>query len=122
MKRVFNGRMKTTNQIKELLNQKEISIDAALALMLTAQMEIMERLAILEARQDEIEETHDRYPSVLWLWSNRRRELIIVAVTIALIYTVIFSPWNISDMRYWVLDALGLQPDLGLTPPPYLGE
>ena len=116
--------MRITNQIKELVDHGDIDLDAAVVLMLTAQAEILERQHEQEERAGKVasrirvlEDRNKYYPSLTWMWINQRRTLIMTAVAIALIYTFIFSPWLISDIRHALLSVLGLPVDLGLTAP-----
>jgi len=109
--------MKITEQIRLLVDRDEIVVEAAIVLMLTAQMEILERMENIEERLKKVEDMQNRYPSATWLWAFRRREVIVLMVIIALIYTFIFSPWLISDIRHAVLDLLGLPMDMGIGGP-----
>ena len=110
--------MKITEEIKELVGNDEIDQGAAMVLMLTSQVEILERLSEQDERLGELEDKVDRYPSITWLWKTDKRALITVAIGMALLYTFIFSPWLISDIRHAVLELFGLPHDLGITAPP----
>ena len=112
-----NGRMKITEQIRQLVDKDEIDPSAAIVLMLTSQVEILERLSEQENRLLAIEQRNKHYPSVTWLWKEDKRSVIVMLIALALLYTFIFSPWLISDIRHTVLHMVGLPQDLGITTP-----
>lgn len=142
----MNGSQQTTiNEIKKLIEEDNIEIDAALRLTLASQLIITEELtgirthAVkskegLDKRMDCLEddvaglrecvnkrvtkvETHlGKYPSIVWFWIHRRKTLILMLLAIMLVYTILFGWVNISDIRQAILSQLGLPPDLGLAP------
>ena len=97
-----------------MVGDDEINTNAALVLMLTSQAEILERMSDQESRIENLERWVERYPSVTWLWKYERRSVVVILIMMALLYTFIFSPWLISDIRHKVLQMVGLPPDLGL--------
>lgn len=110
--------MKLSNEIEDLLKEKKIDTDAAIRLMLVSQKEILERLASVEngvkkngAATEEHAQFHVKYPSLTWLWYHRRKELIIAAVVLFIIFYTLFSPITISDLRHPIMDYLGLPHD-----------
>lgn len=142
----MNGSQQATiNEIKKLIEEDNIEIDAALRLTLASQLIVTEELTAirkhavqsekgLDKRMDCLEadvaelracvnkkinevETHlTRYPSVVWFWIHRRKTLLTMLLMIMLTYTVLFGWVNISDIRQAILAQLGLPPDLGLGP------
>ena len=112
-----NGQMKITEQIKQLVDKDEIDVGAAMVLMLTSQAEILERLSEQEDRLQNLEQHNRHYPSLPWMWKEDKRSVIVMLIALALLYTFIFNPWLISDIRHAVLEMVGLPQDLGITTP-----
>ena len=110
--------MKLSNEIEDLLKEERIDSDAAIRLMLVSQKEILQRLASVEngvtangVTAAEHERFHAKYPSLTWLWYHRRKELIIAAVVLFIVFYTLFSPITISDLRHPIMDYLGLPHD-----------
>ena len=112
-----NGRMEIIEEIKQLVDRDEIDQGVTIVLMLNSQVEILKRTSEQEKRLSDIEMRNERYPSITWLWKNERKTVIGVLIALALLYTFIFSPWLISDIRHAVLELIGLPSDLGITTP-----
>lgn len=142
----MNGSQQTTiNEIKKLIEEDNIEIEAALRLTLASQLIVTEELGGINTQVDrleksvdeqmdeviidvsklrrcvnlkltEIEQHLDTYPSVSWYWRHRRKMLILLVFGIMVMYTIFFGWINISDIRQAVLSQLGLPPDLGLGP------
>lgn len=130
--------MQITSQIRTLLDRDEIDPRTATSLLLTATVEILERLAeeekssirieaaqvplstiperiiLLEKKVDHIENSMSDYPSLLNLWATNPRRVIAIAMIVFFVYTLAVSPWMISDLRHAVLGVLGLPADFGL--------
>ena len=109
--------MKITEEIKKLVDKDEIDVGAAMVLMLTSQAEILERLSEQEDRLHNLELRNQHFPSLPWMWKEDKRSVIVMLIALALLYTFIFSPWLISDIRHAVLHMVGLPQDLGITTP-----
>lgn len=119
------GEDEITQEIKSMLSSGKLDSDEAMRLLLvmvahiqsdvsamaTANLEILERVKDIEAY-------NERYPSVLYMWSTNPRKLVIIFIVIFLIYTLVVSPWMISDIRHVLLEMIGLPHDLGLPPVP----
>jgi hypothetical protein len=135
----------TINEIKKLVEEENIEIEAALRLTLASQLIVTKDLEKIKTRAVLLEENLDeqmdeiiinldklrkcvnvqlndtkqyleKYPSVSWYWTNRRKTLILLILAIMVLYTVLFGPVNISDIRQAILSQLGLPPDLGIEP------
>ncbi len=142
----MNGSQQATiNEIKKLIEEDSIEIEAALRLTLASQLIVTEELGAirkhavrseegLDKRMDDLEvdvselrkcvnkkvnevESHlEKYPSIVWFWIHRRKTLLLMLLMIMLTYTVLFGWVNISDIRQAILSQLGLPLDLGLGP------
>lgn len=110
-----NG-VRLIEQIDELLEEQRIDSQTALRLMLLTNKELLERMSGCEEKTREHEAYIKGYPSVLWLWSNRRKETILVIVLVFLLLYFLMSPITISDIRHALLELFGLPADLGLGP------
>jgi UPF0288 family protein (methanogenesis marker protein 3) len=124
----------TIEEIKKLIEEENIEIEAALRLTLASQLIVTEELGEIkthalktgksvdgqideiETKLNEIERYLERYPSMSWYWKHRRKMLLLLIFGIMVTYTVLFGWINISDIRQAVLSQLGLPPDLGITP------
>lgn len=130
--------MQITSQIRTLLDRDEIDPRTATSLLLTATVEILERLAEeekssirieaaqiplatiperivqLEKKVDKIEGDMENYPPLLMLWATHPRRVILLAIMVFFVYTLIISPWMISDLRHALLGLIGLPSDFGL--------
>jgi hypothetical protein len=143
---IMNGSQQATiNEIKKLIEEDNIEIEAALRLTLASQIIITEELGEIkkqsvrseenvdeqmldiindvgslrkcgETKLDEIERHLEKYPSISWYWQHRRKTLLLLILGIMVVYTVLFGSINISDIRQAVLGQLGLPTDLGLGP------
>ena len=89
--------MKLSNEIEDLLKEERIDSDAAIRLMLVSQKEILERLSSVEngvnhngATIADHEQFHKDYPTLTWLWYHRRKELIIAAVVLFIVFLLCF--------------------------------
>jgi hypothetical protein len=140
-----NSSQHTINEIKKLIEEDNIEIEAALRLTLASQIIINEELAEIKSQSyrrvehvdeqmnevitdvgemrkcgvtklDEIERHLEKYPSISWYWMHRRKTLIIVAFGLMITYTILFGWINISDIRQVILSQLGLPLDLGIRP------
>lgn len=128
----------TINEIKKLIEEDNIEIEAALRLTLASQLIVTEELAQLEktvgeqmnavitdvgelracgvSKLGEIEQHLEKYPSISWYWMHKRKMLILLVVGFMVAYTILFGWINISDIRQVVLSQLGLPLDLGIHP------
>jgi hypothetical protein len=140
-----NSSQHTINEIKKLIEEDNIEIEAALRLTLASQIIITEELAHIKSQSDlwettvdeqmhevitdvgglrkcgetkleEIELHLEKYPSISWYWMHRRKTLILVAFGLMITYTILFGWINISDIRQVILSQLGLPLDLGIRP------
>ena len=140
-----NSQQVTINEIKKLIEEDNIEIEAALRLTLASQLIVTEELAEIksqnfrrvehvdeqmsevinnvgglrkcgEGKLSEIERHLEKYPSISWYWIHRRKTLIIVAFGLMITYTILFGWINISDIRQVILSQLGLPPNLGFGP------
>ena len=92
--------MKVTKEIHELLREGKINTDAAIRLMLEAQVEILERLAIIETerigslenRIKDLVNIQEHYPSLLWLWHKNRKGVLFYGSIVVIITLVLLSP------------------------------
>lgn len=142
----MNGSQQATiNEIKKLIEEENIEIEAALRLTLASQLIVTEELADIkshairseesvdeqicaviadvaslrecgESKLDEIEQHLERYPSISWYWRHKRRTLLLLVFGIMVTYTIFFGWINISDIRQAILSQLGLPLDLGIGP------
>lgn len=62
------------------------------------------RLEMLE----QIAERMDRYPPMLFLWATDKKKVFYIFLGACVLYTILFVPVNISDVRHAILDFLGL--------------
>lgn len=135
----------TINEIKKLIEEDNIEIEAALRLTLASQLIVTEELADIKSQArgriehvdeqmnevitdvsemracgvtklEEIERHLEKYPSMSWYWMHKRKTLILVAFGIMITYTILFGWINISDIRQVILSQLGLPLDLGIHP------
>ena len=142
----MNGSQQATiNEIKKLIEEDNIEIEAALRLTLASQIIVTEESGAIksnalrweasvdeqiddvitdvaslrkcnESKLDEIERHLENYPSISWYWKHKRRTLLLLVFGIMVTYTVFFGWINISDIRQAILSQLGLPPDLGFGP------
>lgn len=70
----------------------------------------------LNDRVDALEEIHEHYPSLPWLAVNQTKVFFLGLTLFVVLILVIGTPWNVSDIRYLVLDFVGIDPTLGITP------
>lgn len=113
-----------TQELKSMLEGGKLDSDDALRLLLVMvnqvqldmmalrqkNTEVLERIAKIEAH-------NEKYPSLMYLWSNDTRRLLVILIIVFLLYTFIISPWMISDIRHVILEMLGLPHDLGIQGP-----
>lgn len=114
-----------TDEIRTLLKEDNLNYEAALRLILANQIIISRRMretqdsvGELKADVKDIKESLGKYPSVVWMWYHKRKTLILGVIVLMVLYTVLFSPINFSDIRQVLLDWAGLPPDLGLSTTP----
>ena len=142
----MNGSQRATiNEIKKLIEEDSIEIEAALRLTLASQIIVTEELTAIkshalesdesvdtqidavitkvadlrscgESKLEEIEQHLGKYPSISWYWQHRRKTLILLVLGIMVTYTILFGGVNISDIRQAILGQLGLPTDLGIGP------
>ncbi len=142
----MNGSQQTTiNEIKKLIEEDNIEIEAALRLTLASQIIVTEELTAIrthavrseenvdeqidavihdvaglrncgEKKLDEIERHLEKYPSISWYWQHKRKTLLLLVFGIMVTYTIFFGWINISDIRQAILSQLGLPLDLGIGP------
>lgn len=113
-----------TDEIRSLIKEENLNTDAALRLILANQIIMNRRIketkeCISEIKEDVvlIKESLERYPSLIWMWYHKRKTLIFGLIVLMVLYTILFSPINFSDIRQVLLDWVGLPPDLGLATP-----
>ena len=104
-----------TNDIRTLIENSNMEPKEVDRLILITLSDIHEKLNELAADMDSLrQETEsvtqyrDKYPSITWLWSHRRKDLMIIMVIVFLIYTLLVTPYNIQEIRNSILGlALG---------------
>lgn len=107
----MNG-MKLVSKIEELLDEERIDSEAAMRLMLLAQLELMERMENVEKVSNGNCDYHIKYPSITWLWSHRRKTTIAVVVAVFLLLYFMLTPIGISDLRHSIMNALEIPHEL----------
>ena len=100
----------TLNEISDLLQEKEISTEAATRLMLRTQSRIIHTQTAMLTQIKSVKSYNERYPSITWLYTHRRKTTIFVAFAIFAIFYSIFAPITITDIRQGLLTALSSIP------------
>lgn len=112
------------DEIRRLVNAGDIQPEQALRLILASNAETLKVIKNIREEQDELQDrltklegTANRYPSMLWLWSYRRRELIVILMIVFIVYTFLIAPWIATDIHTMIREALHL-PDISIIPAP----
>ena len=99
-------------EIRRMVEQGDLETPEAVRLLLLSHAQLLQEM--VEIKEELAEQR--QYPSLTWLWAYRRKDVILIIAIIFVTYTVLFSPWNISDIRQAVLHTLGLPADMGMGP------
>lgn len=95
-------------EINSLIHEDKLETEAALRLMLKSQQRILKRLEEVERIARDNRDYAQRYPSVSWLWANRRKTAIAMVVIVWVVMYFLFSPITISDIRHAILESMGV--------------
>ena len=101
-------------EIHNMVEHGDIETTEAVRLLLLSHAQLLSEMTELKRELAELR----RYPSLTWLWANRRRDVVVLLTVVFLIYTFLFAPWQISDLRQAILHLVGLPTDLGIGIPP----
>lgn len=103
-------------EIQRMVEQGDIETSEAVRLLLLSHAQLLAEMGALKKELSEAQ----RYPSLTWLWAHRRKDVVAMLVVVFVVYTFLFSPWHISDIRHALLQLTGLPTDLGIgvTPTP----
>lgn len=100
--------MSPQTEIAQLLAEDEISTETAVRLILKSQHQMQDDIANIAAMMEEVKDYQDRYPSITWLFANKRKETTLVALAIFTLFYSLFSPITISDLRHSIFVAIGI--------------
>jgi hypothetical protein len=115
-------------EIRIQLAKDEINPDVAMRLILANQVTVNGHLKDIQATMKSSEESTDNrfdeliekvraielyqtyYPSIMWIWSNKKRYLITGLFAFMLLYTFLFGWVDVIVVRNSILGILGLGP------------
>lgn len=102
-------------EMDQLISSNDIDPDTAMRLIIAGQKTIIKRLeryhddiSDITERIRVLEEVQQHYPSMLWLWANDRKNLIIILLVLMFVYTLLFGWLTVSDIRQILLDHAGI--------------
>lgn len=98
--------MPITREIHALVAEEKIDADAAIRLMLEAQLEILQKHEEYEKRLRRLENTQEDSPSWLWLWKFNRKDAILQSLLRFAIGLAFFWPLIIPDTRQPVVELI----------------
>ena len=95
-------------EIRDLLREDNLNTDAAIRLMLTMQLRILEEVERTIRRVDEAVAVQTKYPSVSWMFSHHPKKTIAIVFAVFMVLYTLLSPITISDMRHAILEWVGI--------------
>ncbi len=96
----------TQQEIADLLQEREISQEAATRLILRTQSRMMTKINSIKTIATTANAYNKKYPSLTWLFSHRRKTTITVAFIIFAFFYSVFVPITIADIRESLLATI----------------
>ena len=105
------------NQISRVaLTDKVNKLDKRVSTIEEVQLERVPDLVNLIEQVDELTDIQKRFPSLFWIATYRTKLFILLLTCFVVGILVVGTPWNVYDVRVIILDLIGIDPNLGLTP------
>lgn len=98
--------MQLTREIHALVSEEKLDADAAIRLMLEAQLEILQKLQDLDQRLQRLENVQEDSPSWLWLWKFNRKDALLQTLLRFGIGLAFFWPLILPDTRQPVVELI----------------
>lgn len=112
---LYDEQQKQFEQYRETMKQSDAYGEQRQATqhqeLLTLIGKLREEIDVLNQKIGDLITEGAKYRPLTWYWHHKRKDLIIVLIGIGLLYTIIFSPLTVSDLREiwsnWLLSSLG---------------